>query len=74
MPNKSSELRRCSDYRKSNYSPIVELLLLLFFWRREGGEGERLVNDDVTLEGDHQMITLDYGGEGESKIRQKLIT
>ena len=33
----------------------------------------RLLNDDVTLERDHQMITLDYGGEGESKTGQKLI-
>ena len=32
-----------------------------FFW---GGEGGGLVNDDVTLEGVHQMITLDYRGEG----------
>ena len=27
------------------------------------GWGE-LVNDDLTLEGGHQMITLDYRGEG----------
>ena len=26
--------------------------------------GGGLVNDDVTLEGSHQMITLDYEGEG----------
>ena len=31
----------------------------IFFW----GEGG-LVNDDVTLEGVHQMITLNYGGKG----------
>ena len=28
------------------------------FWR------VGLVNDDITLEGGHQMITLDYWGEG----------
>ena len=40
----------CSSYRD-------------FFFEGEG-EGEGLVNDDVTLEGCHQMNTLDYGEGG----------
>ena len=42
-----------------------------FFWRRGAGG---LVNDDVTLEEGHQIITLDYEGRGQSKIDQILIT
>ena len=30
------------------------------------------MNDDVTLEGGHQMITFDYGGEGRVSNRPKI--
>ena len=41
----------CSSYRE-------------FFFFEGEAEGEGLVNDDVTMEGSHQMNTLYYGGGG----------
>ena len=67
----------CFFYAKGPKGPLRDLRKLFelielwtvrvignFFFFEGEAEGEGLVNDDVTLEGSHQMNTLDYGGGG----------